>query len=138
MHIEASEGFPGSEEGKGKPSRLRGKQQGLEAEGNLLDMPNKVLLKGQASAVLSSVLAGKAGSADALACQGIFDRCRHICSSLHKPALQLRLGLHVALLTVTLTLSVLCRRQLTVAGVRKWLVVDEQGDANIVEVRFAP
>ena len=33
-----------------------------------------------------------------------------------------------------LTLCVLCRRQLTVAGVRKWLVVDEQGDANIVEV----
>lgn len=32
------------------------------------------------------------------------------------------------------SLLVLCRRQLTVAGVRKWLIVDEQGDANIVEV----
>ena len=64
----------GSEEAKGKPSRLRGKQPGQGAEGNLLDMPCKVLLKGQASAVLSAALAGKAGSADALACQGIFDR----------------------------------------------------------------
>lgn len=74
MDMDAFKPITGSEEAKGKPSRLRGKQPGLESEGSLLDMPCKVLLKGQASAVLSAVLAGKAGSADALACQGIFDR----------------------------------------------------------------
>lgn len=31
-----------------------------------------------------------------------------------------------------------CRRQLTVAGPRKWLIVDEQGDAAIVEASFNP
>ena len=108
MYFKTVKGFPGSEEGKAKLSRLRGKQPGLEAEGNLLDMPNKVLLKGQASAVLSSVLAGKAGSADALACQGIFDRCCFICAPVHKPALQRQLGLYAVLFTSAVTVPTPC------------------------------
>lgn len=39
-----------------------------------MDMPNKVLLKGQVSTVLSAALAGKASASDALSCRGIFDR----------------------------------------------------------------
>lgn len=69
-----SEWAAGGEEGKPKGSRFRGKQAGAEAEGNLLNMPGKVVLKGQASSVLSAALAGKADAADALSCRGIFDR----------------------------------------------------------------
>lgn len=60
--------------GTEKASRLRWKQGASEAEGSLLDMPNKVMLKGLASSVLSAALLGKAAAADALSCRGIFDR----------------------------------------------------------------
>ena len=67
----------GSEEGKQKASRLRIKQSVPAAEGSLLDTPNKVYLKGLASAVLSSSLGGKADTVDAISCRGIFDRSAH-------------------------------------------------------------
>ena len=67
----------GSEEGKQKASRLRIKQSMPAAEGSLLDTPNKVFLKGLASTVLSSSLAGKADTVDAISCRGIFDRSTH-------------------------------------------------------------
>ena len=67
----------GSEEGKQKASRLRIKQSMPAAEGSLLDTPNKVFLKGLASNVLSSSLAGKADTVDAISCRGIFDRSAH-------------------------------------------------------------
>lgn len=66
--------FAGNDEAKARGSRLRGKHSGSDAGGSLMDMPNKVLLKGQVSTVLSAALAGKASASDALSCRGIFDR----------------------------------------------------------------
>ena len=60
--------------GTEKASRLRWKQLASEGEGSLLDMPNKVMLKGLASSVLRAALLGKAAAADALSCRGVFDR----------------------------------------------------------------